>query len=176
LAAVAALAPLIAADRPEPTEPAKEARPLRILNGIVAAAIVVVGIALLPVWRPTDPGLGVPEGVLAQAPAGITGAVRESATPGDRLVVPQPWASWFEFAMPDLTVAVDSRVEIFPDEVWDDYFTVIRGGDDWRAVLADWDPSFVIATDDDLRGRLREAGWIELYGDDDGALLGSPAP
>jgi hypothetical protein len=175
LAAVAALAPLIGADRPAAVEAEREEpQAMRLLNAVVAGAIVFAGIALLPVWRPTDPDLGVPEGVLTQAPPAITAALRDAAAPGDRLLAPQPWASWFEFAMPDLPVAVDSRVEIFPDEVWDDYFAVTRGGDGWRDVLARWSPALVVAEDPAFAERLVAEGWTTLYSDADGAVLRAP--
>ena len=77
--------------------------------------------------------------------ARLTDAVREAAAPGDRLLVPQPWASWFEFATPDLPVAVDSRIELFPNDVWADYLTVTQGGDGWEDVLAAWAPTLVVA-------------------------------
>ena len=77
-AAVAALAPLIAADRVAVEEREPETpRAMRLANAFVAGAIVVACVALLPVWRPTDPDLGVPQGVLSQAPPGLTGAVRD---------------------------------------------------------------------------------------------------
>jgi hypothetical protein len=175
LAAVAAVAPLIAAGRPEVVETVRqEARSMRILNGVVASAIVVAGVALLPIWRPVDPGLGVPEGVLVQAPPGITGALREAAEPGDRLLAPQPWASWFEFALPEQPVAVDSRVEIFPDGVWADYFTITRGGEGWENALAAWAPALVVAEDSDFAERLVAAGWTEVHVDADGSVLRAP--
>ena len=127
---------------------------MRLANAIVAGAIVVACVALLPVWRPTDPDLGVPQGVLSQAPPGLTDAVRAAAAPGERLLVPQPWASWFEFATPDLPVAVDSRIELFPNEVWADYLTVTQGGDGWEEVLDAWAPTLVIAADDAFVARL----------------------
>ena len=71
-------------------------------------------IALLPVWRPIDPASARPQGVVGIAPPGITAALRDIAKPGDRLFNPQPWGSWFEFALPDLPVAIDSRIELFP--------------------------------------------------------------
>ena len=131
-------------------------------------------VALLPVWRPTDPELGVPEGTLSQAPPGLTAAVREAAAPGDRLLVPQPWASWFEFATPDLRVAVDSRIELFPSDVWADYVAVTQGGDGWQDVLASGSPELVVATDPAFAERLAGEGWTELHSDDDGSLLRSP--
>lgn len=176
-AAVAALAPLIAADRPVVVQAEAETpRAMRMLNAGVAAAIVIAGIALLPVWRPTDPHLGVPDGVLTQAPPGITGALREAAMPGDRLLAPQRWASWFEFALADLSVAVDSRIELFPGEVWDDYLTVTRGGEGWEQVLAAWEPALAVADDAGFAARLAAAGWTEVYADVDGTVFRRSAP
>ena len=54
-----------------------------------------------------------------------------SREPGDRLFNPQPWGSWFEFAVPDLPVAIDSRIELFPAQVWDDYAAVVGGREGW---------------------------------------------
>ena len=75
-------------------------------------------------------GDGAPVGLLTDAPPGVTAAVRGVAHPGDHLFAPQPWGSWFEFATPDLPVAVDSRIELFPAAVWADYDSVIVGS--WR--------------------------------------------
>ena len=59
--------------------------------------------------------------MVGNAPPGITGALRENAGPSDRLFNPQPWGSWFEFALPTLPVAIDSRIELFPTSTWDTY-------------------------------------------------------
>ena len=175
LAAVAALAPLIAADRVTVEEREPETpRGMRLANAVVAGAIVVACVALLPVWRPTDPDLGAPQGTLSQAPPGLTDAVRQAAASGDRLLVPQPWASWFEFATPALPVAVDSRIELFPNDVWADYLTVTQGGDGWEDVLAAWAPTLVIAADDAFVARLAAAGWTELHADEDGTVMRAP--
>jgi hypothetical protein len=174
-AAVAALAPLIAADRVgiEEREP-ETPRGMRLTNAFVAATIVVACVALLPVWRPTDPELGVPQGVLSQAPPGVTAAVRDAGASGDRLLAPQPWASWFEFATPGLAVAVDSRIELFPNAVWADYLTVTQAGDDWEEVLVTWDPELVVADNGDFAERLVVLGWTKVYADSEGTVLRAP--
>ena len=59
------------------------------------------------------------------------------AAPGDHVFNPQPWGSWFEFALPDLPVGIDSRIELFPASVWDAYEDVIAGVDGWQAQLDD---------------------------------------
>jgi hypothetical protein len=146
---------------------------LRRLNVAVAAVLVLVGIALLPIWRSTDAGTGVPVGVLTDAPPGVTAALREVARPGDHVFNPQPWGSWFEFALPDVKAGLDSRIEFFPAEVWEDYERVVAGAHGWEQRLASWGVRFIVVqrSEAPFRDRLIAAGWEEIYRDDDGAIL-----
>jgi hypothetical protein len=155
--------------RPEP-------QAMRRLNALVAALLVVVGIVLIPWWRSIDPGTGAPDGVLANAPSGVTTALREHARPNDRLLNPQVWGSWFEFALPNLPVAVDSRVELFPSEVWEAYDAVVRGDPGWEQQLAVWSVSLVVTEADNqaFRRRLVAVGWTEAFMDADGVLMTAP--
>ena len=149
---------------------------MRRLNAIVAGLLVLAGIVLVPWWRPIDPGTGAPEGVLANAPSGVTAAVRDHARPDDRLLNPQVWGSWFEFAVPHLPVAVDSRVELFSPEVWDAYDAVVRGDPGWEQRLAVWGVSLVVTDADSqaFRQRLIAVGWSQAYVGADGALMAAP--
>jgi hypothetical protein len=174
LAAAVAVIGLLprAAESPEPT-----ATPtLRRLNVVAAAVVVVAGIALLPMWRPTDPGTGVPVGLLTDAPPGVTAALREVARPGDHVFISQPWGSWIEFALPDVKTGLDSRIEFFPAEVWEDYERVVGGAAGWEERLATWEVDFVVVqtADEAFRDRLVAAGWRETYRDPDGAILHAP--
>jgi hypothetical protein len=85
----------------------------------------------------------------------------------------QPWGSWFEFALPNLPVFVDSRIEIVPDDVWGDYGQVAFSGADWKDTLARYDVQAIVASADwNLLPMLRaDPGWHEVYSDDDGALF-----
>lgn len=161
-----------AGDRPERAE--RPAMPR--LNAMVATMLVLAGVIVLPGWRPIDPGTGAPEGVLANAPSGLTAAIREAARPGDRLLNPQVWGSWFEFATPELPVAVDSRVELFPAEVWDAYDAVLRGDPGWEEQLAAWGVSLAVVEADNsaFLDRLVAAGWTKLVADRDGTVLLAP--
>jgi hypothetical protein len=172
LAAVAAIAPLLhsAPDgRVEPVEP----RMFRIVNAGVAVAIIVAGIALLPIWRPVDPGSAVPSGTVSYAPQGIAAAIEREAGSTDRLFNPQPWGSWFEYAVPDVPLAIDSRLEIFPSELWDDYERVLAGADGWEAILDEWGVTVAVvaAGDAALLDRLTAAGWQVIYADEEGSVL-----
>ena len=90
------------------------------LNTIVALLLILVGIALLPAWRPIGPA-GVPVATLSFAPQGIAAKLDEiivsrNPTGEARVWAPQTWGSWLEFAAPDGPVAVDSRIELFPPQ------------------------------------------------------------
>ncbi|GAC1669956.1 MAG: hypothetical protein NVS9B8_13090 [Candidatus Limnocylindrales bacterium] len=170
LGAIVAIAAILAADggpgvaRREPSSP---------LNVVVVGLIVAVCAALVPVWRPVDSRLGAPVGVVGDAPPGITAALRGLVKPGDRILTPQPWGSWFEFALPQATVALDSRIELFPAQVWDAYDTIRSGGAGWQQTIATWAPTIVVATRDEGRfvARLEAAGWTSAYVDNDGTIL-----
>jgi len=165
---VAALLP-VSADVPEPAT----LRTMRRLNAIVVGVLVLAGVALLPVWRPTDPVTGVPAAVLSDAPLGLTAALRSVVQPGDHVFNPQPWGSWFEFAVPGVKVALDSRIEFFPPTVWDAYEAVVAGSTGWQDRLAAWNVAFVVVEDPNgtFATRLVAAGWEPVYVDGDGAIL-----
>ena len=178
LGAVAAIAGvLVTGPVEDPARPEPQGSPLmRRLNLVVVGAIVLAGVALLPIWRPIEPGLDAPTGVVGNAPPGITAALRATAGPNDRLFNPQPWGSWFEFALPDLPVAIDSRIELFPAATWDTYENIVAGGEDWAAQLDDWGVTIVVvpARDTAMADRLAAAGWRSTYADSDGSVLVAP--
>jgi hypothetical protein len=176
LGVVAAIAGIVVGGGAKPPEPA--GTPLiRRLNGLVVGLIVVAEVALLPVFRPIDPATGVPQGVVANAPLGITASLREIARPGDRLLDPQPWGSWFEFAVPELSVAIDSRIELFPAAVWDAYdiATAARGRESFLQLRA-WEVTIAAVASGDLglRDYLVNNGWRTTYADRDGSVLVAP--
>jgi hypothetical protein len=173
-------APTVArlAARAEKEPPLREALGtplLRRLNVVIAGVIVLAGASLLPVWRSEDPGLRAPSGVVGTAPPGITGALRDLARPGDRLFAPQPWASWFELEVPQAQLFVDSRIELFPGAVWDDYDTITDGFDGWRDTLERWEATLIVTADglgrSPLDARLAaEPAWRQVHSDADGAV------
>jgi hypothetical protein len=172
LAAVAAVVTLYEPD-PRSRTHADASRVFRIANAGIAVAIVLAAVAALPVWRPVDPGTGAPQGTLSFAPPGITAALAGAAGPADRILNPQPWGSWLEFAVPQAKVAIDSRVELFPTEVWDDYVRITAGIEGWDTIVSRWGVTIAVVTADNvgLRDRLVSAGWTEIYADADGSVL-----
>ena len=146
---------------------------IRRVNAVTAVAIAVVAVVLLPIWRPLDPGTRAPIGLLSDAPSGVTGALRDIVAPGDRIFDPQRWGSWFEYASPEALVAVDSRVELFPTDVWSRYERIRSGAPGWQTDLDTLAVDYVVAMPSEIsfRDRLLAAGWISAYSGADGSLL-----
>jgi hypothetical protein len=172
-AAVAAIVPLLQA-RP----PAVRVDPplIRRLNWGIVVALLAAGIALLPLWRPLDPGTRTPVGLLTDAPSGVTAALRQVVRPGDRIFNAQPWGSWLEYAFPEATVAVDSRVEFFPAAVWRDYEVVVGGREDRPTLLSRWGAGLAVLAPDqtETRAGLERLGWRAAYSGGDGDVLTGP--
>jgi len=145
--------------------PSRVARPSR-LNAIVAAAIALMIVAALPWWRPADPLTGR-TGLLSYAPSGLATALRDAAPPGTRVFAPQTWTSWFEWAVPDARYFVDSRFELFPADVWNNYGSVTDGGSEAAALLDRWQVSLLVIR----AGESVPTGWTTVYGDADGSIL-----
>jgi hypothetical protein len=147
-----------------------------VINVVLAIVIAAACLVLVPFWRPIDPGTGAPTGLVGDAPSGITSALQRLVRPGDHVLNPQPWGSWFEFAVPGALYTLDSRIELFPPSVWDDYDTVWKGTAGWQDALARWQVNVAVTTKDDheVADRLTAAGWHVAYSDADGSILTAP--
>ena len=129
-------APVIIAGVMGPTEgPVGSDRSL--MNTMVVVATGLVVLATVPLRTGTDPITAGPAS-LTFAPENIVAAAKEASPPGSRAFVSEVYSSWTEFSAPDLPVAIDPRIEIFPVSVWDDYLRVTNAGDGWSAVLDRW--------------------------------------
>jgi hypothetical protein len=144
------------------------------LNALGAAVLVLAAIALLPAWRPAGPA-GVPAGVLTHAPQGIAAELRALVdrgllAPGSRVWNPQTWGSWLEWAGPDFTYAVDSRIELFPSTLWDDLDHVAAG--DLRCIDPYSPEAVVVAAGQTALAAALESSprWKRTYVDVDGSV------
>jgi hypothetical protein len=176
LAAAVAVAGLIG--NPVATEkPELVMRPIfRRLNLGIAGMFVLAAIAFLPLWRPYDAKLDAPFEFLTWAPPGITASLRELAVPGDHVFNPQEWGSWFEYEIPTVLVAMDSRIELYPAKVWDDYDGVIAGREGWQDRIESWGVTIAVMAkrDQAMADRLAAIGWRSVYSDKDGSISVAP--
>jgi hypothetical protein len=150
-------------------EPPQRAHAESSLPAKVIVAALALGVIVLAPWLRGSSY----ETFLGAAPPGLTEAVRGLPS-GSRLMVHQPWGSWFEFAVPDDPVFVDSRIEIVPEAIWKDYGEVGFAGAGWKEVLERWDVDAIVAAPNwELLPYLRSdpAEWRVVYDGDDGTLF-----
>jgi hypothetical protein len=119
----------------DPVVPAQSVESRRVPT-LVATTIVLLALALtLSLRAGTDPVTGGPSRLAADAPEVLVIATREVLPAGSRLLVFQPFASWFEYSLPEDPVMVDSRIELFPSTVWRDYSLATRADRGWERLL-----------------------------------------
>ena len=137
------------------------------LNLALVGVIGIATVLALPWWRPTEPLAGR-QGLLSYAPSDLAVALRGVVRPGDRVFVPQAWASWFEWAVPDARYFLDSRFELYPAAVWQDYGTIANDASGAGAVLDRWSVDTVVAPDP---AGTAPAGWSRITSEGDGSIL-----
>ncbi len=143
------------------------------LPAIVIAALVVLMLVAIPTHVGVDPVDGGPA-LLLFAPEQLVQVAEGCAAPGTRVYTSQVYASWTEFSAPELPVMVDSRIELFPIDVWRDYFTVTNGQDGWQGVLDRWNVDVLIvhrAQSEGLEAVIdRDPGWHRVIDTEAGAV------
>ena len=105
LAVPVLLAGIRGADRPR--DPVDARGPV---NAVLIAVLGVMALAPLVRWLPHS-GPEVPERLVRSAPVAMSDALDDVLEPGEPVFAAQPWGSWFELALPENPVFVDSRWE-----------------------------------------------------------------
>jgi hypothetical protein len=134
----------------------------------VLAALAAVGCVRVATTEPA-------RALLSETPSqGLTDAVGAATQDGVR-VFDGWWWSWFELELPGVPMFIDARTEMFPNEVWSDYFTIIQGRTGWMEALDRWNIGVVVANkgdDEQLVQLLRiDPAWTLRYEDREGVVF-----
>jgi hypothetical protein len=170
LAAPPALASCLA---PRAETVPEERRGSPMMNRIMVA-VVVLGLAVtLPWWRSSGSAGATPP-LLTEAPDDLVAAAARSSGAGSHVWVDQVWGSWFEYRLPDRSLFVDSRIELFPQAVWTDYLDAANGREGWQDILDRWQVDVAVLSTRQSRELLEriadDPGWRRTYTNDDGSV------
>lgn len=157
------VAPVVVAGLLRPSHrPASRGVPL--VNACILFAAAAIGVLLLPWWRPIP---------LGAAPERLVATVAKVTDPGARVIVEQTYASWFELALPDRKVFVDSRIELYDRSVWTDYQSIRNARADWSEIVDRWDANTIVAEPSWALVRFikQDPGWRLIFEDDDGLVF-----
>ena len=154
------------------------------LNRLVAVLLLGAAVLTLP-WFKT--ALPLPEekaGILstAETPVEATTYLLEAQPPG-RLFHDLAFGSYLIWAAyPDYQVFVDTRIELYPYEVWEDYLAITNAVEDWEARLADYDVRTLMLSRQTqtalIEAATRSPRWEARYADETAVIflmIGYPA-
>jgi hypothetical protein len=142
----------------------------RALNLILALLVGVMAIISLPWFKAYLPLPAMKAGLLsAETPIQATQALLEQAPPGE-LFNSMSFGSYLIWAAyPKYQVFADSRIELFPDKVWLDYFKISNADGDWDGLLRDYGINTLMLSWQDQPALIDAAshseGWELIYQD-----------
>jgi hypothetical protein len=170
LAAAPILAGLLAGQErtPRPELPASP------VNSAIAVCLVLL-VGIFFTFSIEGGSMRSPGTRVADAPVALTARLHQVAEPGDRIFNFQRWGSWFELSLPDDPVFVDSRIELFPAAVWNDYLAVSNAKAGWNRILDRWRIAVVAVNPDQQDALVRlmkqDPAWRLDYQDDEGVIF-----
>lgn len=110
--------------------------PARRTNLVIVAALLALAALTSPWPRSASPLIPPDERSLVnrRTPVAAARYLRSHPVRGN-LLNSQSFGSYLEFAAPEVPVFLDSRIEMFSAELWDDYTRAMRAEEGWREVL-----------------------------------------
>ncbi len=152
----------------------EDARGNMVMNLVMVTALIAF-VAVLSPWSRdrVDPSSGA-TALVSYAPQRMVDAVHRVAPDDAKLFVTLPYASWFEFASPSNPMFVDPRIELFPNDVWDDYFAVAEGHVGWQAIVDRWGADVIVMAPGDVTIVAlleKDPGWRLAYRDTYGTVF-----
>src|SRR5262249_6611035 len=137
LVAAPIAASLLAANLPRNRLATEEEEKPTLGAGLTCAALLIVAVLSLPWLERWSPFFRF------RSPHRIEYDLQEIAdrlrreSPTGRVFTRFEWSEYITWSLgPDFTVFMDGRIEIFPDEVWEEYSDVTSGRSNWQEILA----------------------------------------
>jgi hypothetical protein len=145
------------------------------LNGALILGFVILAALSLPWLRPSS-AIYPPERWPVVDPRLPTGAADFAATlPATRLYNTMDWGGYLAWRLgPRQRILVDGRFQLYPPDLYRDYFLIAAAGPGWADRLASYGVDALVVSREAQRELLRaveaDGSWVALYCDADAAV------
>lgn len=155
--------------------PAQPAAPSRTESRFALGGLVVLTLAALVAAAPAREALTGRQVIASDTPVESTAFLLAAQPPGP-IFNSQVFGSYLIWAaQPDYPVFIDSRVELFPDAVWEDYAAISAARWDWQARLDRYGVRTLFLSPEYAEHLIEAAtaspAWVEIYRDDVAVIL-----
>jgi hypothetical protein len=147
-----------------------------ILNGIFILVILTMGVISLPWFKSVLPLPSAKAGLISgETPIQATQALLEQKPQG-HIFHAMSFGSYLIWAAyPEYQVFVDSRIELFPTEVWLDYINISNANGDWETRLNGYGVNTLMLSPVEQSALLQAVQtsdrWVMLYQDSTAAIF-----
>jgi hypothetical protein len=146
------------------------------INSGIAVLLLISAVVSVPWLKPLLPLPPEKAGVIsAETPVNATTFLLENDLPGPVFHAMSFGSYLIWAAQPDYPVFVDSRIELYPPQVWQDYLLISAGAGDWADRLDAYGIRTMVLSPQE-QPLLREeavgtSGWHQVYHDDAAVVL-----
>jgi hypothetical protein len=107
-----------------------------------------------------------------QFPVGAKEWIQENQPEG-KMMNSYNWGGYFDWYLRDYPVFLDSRADLFGNEIIYQWLDVMNAKDGWQDILNRWNVSFIVMEPDwKIAPLLPYFGWDEYYRDDQSVIFG----
>jgi hypothetical protein len=147
-----------------------------IINSLIVVLVVLTAVITLPWFKNSLPLPTAKAGLISsETPVAATKELLELAPPGE-LFNSMSFGSYLIWAAyPQYQVFVDSRIELFPPDIWLDYLEISNAQGDWEARLSEYGINTLMLSpvDQPMLVKAVEASkqWKLIYRDNDAEIF-----
>jgi hypothetical protein len=148
----------------------------RRLNMVFVGALTLLAFLSLPWFKAYWPVVPGKAGLIsAETPVAATQFMLDHQLP-PQVFHDMAFGSYLIWnAQPDYKVFVDSRIELFPIEIWDDYLAISNGISGWEVKLDEYGVATLMLEPVKQTGLINAAAespnWVEVYRDDQAVIF-----
>jgi hypothetical protein len=147
----------------------------RIINTVFIAVILLMGLITLPWFKSTLPLPTAKAGLIsAETPLQATEVLLDQSPPR-RLFNAMSFGSYLIWAAyPEYRVFADSRIELFPEKIWLDYFSISNAEAGWDEKLTAYGVNSLMLSQTEqqplIKAVVSSDNWYMLYKDNIAAV------